>query len=286
MVKDCYRILGVPETAGAAEIKRAFREKAKLLHPDTAGHIRKPGRDSRDENAAAMRELLEAYRVLSDPVSRSQFDAGYVRFRAASGFAGSSGGADDGFDYRRWLLARKDGESRAKLIFFDLLHELEDEAVAEYLAQKDSSADFSLSRYFDREDFMDCGFILAEELALRNKMYDAVCLLADVVSEEYKKPYFRHFFPDALAFLRSLLYQLSPENVSDEYALDCFERVLELRLGDKDDAFILRRMAACYYRIGDEYTAAVCEAEAEKRDPTDASGSSGGKRSRVYSGMV
>ncbi len=258
MVKDCYRILGVPETAGAAEIKRAFREKAKLLHPDTARHLHKGGKEP-DENSAGMRELLEAYRTLSDPALREGFDATYARFRYSR--RQSPG---DAFDYRRWLLSRTDNESRAKLIFFDLFHDLEEEAVEEYLKYLYPPGKFVLSNYFDREDFMDCGFVLAEELAARNKIYEAFCLLADVISEEYRKPYFRHFFSDALDFLRSVIRKIIPENLSDELALDCFEYALELRLGEKDDIFILRRMAECYLRIGDENTAAVCASEAEK----------------------
>ncbi|MBN1617215.1 MAG: DnaJ domain-containing protein, partial [Spirochaetales bacterium] len=33
-MEDCYQILGIPSSASASEIKRAFRRKAKELHPD------------------------------------------------------------------------------------------------------------------------------------------------------------------------------------------------------------------------------------------------------------
>ena len=32
--KDYYKILGIQKSATAKEVKKAFREKAKLLHPD------------------------------------------------------------------------------------------------------------------------------------------------------------------------------------------------------------------------------------------------------------
>ena len=36
-MKDFYKILGVRPNATLSEIKRAYREKAKLLHPDLTG---------------------------------------------------------------------------------------------------------------------------------------------------------------------------------------------------------------------------------------------------------
>jgi curved DNA-binding protein CbpA len=64
-----YEILGVSWEASAKEVKSAFRKAAKRLHPDTSGH--RTGSRSSD---AAMRELLEAYRVLSDPEKRRVHD--------------------------------------------------------------------------------------------------------------------------------------------------------------------------------------------------------------------
>ena len=36
-MKDFYKVLGVRHNATLAEIKRAYREKVKLLHPDLSG---------------------------------------------------------------------------------------------------------------------------------------------------------------------------------------------------------------------------------------------------------
>ncbi|MDR2795347.1 MAG: DnaJ domain-containing protein, partial [Spirochaetaceae bacterium] len=51
-----YEILGVDESASAAEIKHAFREKAKQHHPDIAG----------EDARAYMQKLLAAYEILSN----------------------------------------------------------------------------------------------------------------------------------------------------------------------------------------------------------------------------
>ncbi len=251
-MQDCYKILGVRPSASAAEIKRAFRSKAKLFHPDVA---------SAAEADEDFRRVLRAYEVLSDMERRAEFDSLYA---ARSGFAGGRG---ETFDYRMWLLSRKDEESRCKLIFFDLMHGREDDAVAEYRRLCSESASFSLSRWFTREDFMDCAFILAEELFFRAEYYDSFLLLAEVIRMERSYSYFRHFFPEVIGLARELLRSRIAHAVPDELALDAWETALDLGFAKKDEAFFLRRMAEAYERIGDMHTASVCLREAIRLDP-------------------
>lgn len=62
--RDYYEILGVTAQATVDEIKKAFRTKARNLHPDN--------KHSGDE--VAFKELAEAYEVLSDDQKRSLYD--------------------------------------------------------------------------------------------------------------------------------------------------------------------------------------------------------------------
>jgi hypothetical protein len=64
--RDHYAILGVPADAGEAEIKAAYREKAKQCHPDLH-----PGDAAAAER---FRMISEARRVLLSPGSRAAFN--------------------------------------------------------------------------------------------------------------------------------------------------------------------------------------------------------------------
>jgi DnaJ-class molecular chaperone len=64
--KDYYDILGTTRTADPKEIHKAYRRKARELHPD------KHKGDSTAEEK--FKDLGEAYRILSDPQKRKQYD--------------------------------------------------------------------------------------------------------------------------------------------------------------------------------------------------------------------
>ncbi len=74
--KGYYRVLGVGRDASAEEIKAAFRERAKLWHPDQGGA-------AADEDR--FRHLVEAYEVLRDPARRRAYDASGARSRMEPG---------------------------------------------------------------------------------------------------------------------------------------------------------------------------------------------------------
>ena len=75
--KDYYKILGVEQDASAEEIRKAFQQVARKLHPDVN---KAPDAEER------FKEVSEAYAVLSDPDKRRRYDA----MRSGNPFAASS----------------------------------------------------------------------------------------------------------------------------------------------------------------------------------------------------
>lgn len=66
LVKDYYKILGIPPAAPEERIRRAYRVLARRYHPDV-----NPDRGSADK----FKEIAEAYGVLSIPAKRKKYDA-------------------------------------------------------------------------------------------------------------------------------------------------------------------------------------------------------------------
>ncbi len=64
--RDPYEVLGVSRQANEAQIKKAFRQLARELHPDV---------NTEDPDAAErFKEAAEAYEILSDPERRATYD--------------------------------------------------------------------------------------------------------------------------------------------------------------------------------------------------------------------
>ena len=79
--RDYYEILGVSKSAGADEVKKAYRKVAMQYHPD-----RNPGDKASEEK---FKEAAEAYEILSDADKKAKYDRyGHQAFAPGGGGGG------------------------------------------------------------------------------------------------------------------------------------------------------------------------------------------------------
>lgn len=96
-MRNPYQVLGVARGASDAELKKAFRKRAKELHPDR----------NRDDPKAQDKfsELNAAYEIVGDETKRKQFDRGEIdaegkpRFQGFEGMGAGRGGRSGGFEF-------------------------------------------------------------------------------------------------------------------------------------------------------------------------------------------
>lgn len=87
--RDYYEVLGITKGASADEIKKAYRKKAILHHPD-----KNPGDKTAEEK---FKEAAEAYDALSDPNKKARYDQyGHAGMSSAGGGGGNYGGGFSG----------------------------------------------------------------------------------------------------------------------------------------------------------------------------------------------
>jgi len=84
LASDPYQVLGVPRTASADEIRKAFRKLAKANHPDT-----NPNNKDAEER---FKRVSGAFDILGDAAKKKKFDSGEIDADGRETFRGYGGG--------------------------------------------------------------------------------------------------------------------------------------------------------------------------------------------------
>jgi DnaJ-class molecular chaperone len=84
LATDPYQVLGVPRTASADEIRKAFRKLAKANHPDT-----NPNNKAAEER---FKQVSGAFDILGDAAKKKKFDAGEIDADGRETMRGFGGG--------------------------------------------------------------------------------------------------------------------------------------------------------------------------------------------------
>ncbi len=242
-MKNYYEILGVNPDSSPQDIKSAFRRQAKRLHPDM--HYSTENTKVRESSAtireSAMRLILEAYKILSDAEKRRTYDR-ELRKRERE---------NRGFDYHEFLKQRTDDpESQAKLIVYDLLHDLNEEALLVYERSK-AFPDFRMERWLERGEAMDAEYCIAEEYEKRGKYIKAYQIYKKIITMELEKPWFRYYFDVVALKFRFLILQKLPGRIDEEDYLDRLDEAIGLQIAPRETAQYLRKKVELSLHRGD-----------------------------------
>jgi curved DNA-binding protein CbpA len=225
-----YDVLEVEKTASQADIKRAFRKLAKRYHPDT---------NPRRPKAAAKRlkEILAAYNVLRNERERARYD---VLLQSSPLFG------EPEQQPRTSSIA-----DQARGILEDLLRGEGVQALASY-DELVGRMGISLNSFMGMRDYLDCVFLVAEQMERVGRNREAARLYEELYDREKEPPRYRHFLPTVKVRLKKLYSRKLPRDArTPEEEIACYERILEFEIDRSEKAFILKKIAEVHLKVGD-----------------------------------
>ncbi len=235
-----YEILRISRDAPREAVKAAFRAMAKKYHPDFH-----PGRSAWAH--CRIQEILRAYEVLFDDKKRAVYDRTLSRLKARSGSA-----------YRESLRRRgEDPAAVCQLVFLDLLEGRGAEGLARYEGIRVSRRPFSMKDHMPPGDFLDCGFLVAEEYERQRRPRAAFEHYREIYREDKARNYFRHFRAEILLRMRNLVVQFLDMEGHLHCALDAFAGDLAEGLNRRERAFLYKKIAERLCRAGEERMARI-----------------------------
>jgi len=249
-VINYYQVLEVPHTASADEIRRSFRVLVRKFHPD----------HNRTQTGWAERKLkavLAAYKVLRDPAARTHYDA---RLRTAQE---TSAYRDAPISAR----ATSPG-AQASAVLFDLVNGRARQAVKHFEDLTKADADFTLAKYLNEKDCIDCKFLLAEEMERQGKHRRSAEFYMEVYDAHKRSPHMKYFVEELRDRIRVLYWRHIAPDAEPAEALECYRKLLRLKLFRNHRAFVLKKMAERYFELGDLDRARTSLREAFTLKPT------------------
>ncbi len=226
-----YDVLDLERDASQPEIKKAFRRLAKKYHPDT-------NRSGGQNASRRLKEVIAAYRVLSNERERARYD---VLMQSAPGVEEE---------------VRRNKARTLKEYAEDLLNDLLNGSGEQALRTYDeltASESFELEEHLDLKDYLDCIFLLAEQMERHDRFREAAALYEELYEREKEPPRQRYFFEEVEARIKKLYSRKLPRDArTAEEEIACYERILNFDLDKSEKAFILKKIAEVFCRIGQE----------------------------------
>jgi curved DNA-binding protein CbpA len=230
-VVNYYEVLEVKPSSPPEEIKSSFRRLAKRFHPDRSREV---GTDER------MRLIIKAYDVLINENERRAYDQ-HLRQEAEK----------NRDPYREHLKSKPDDPAaQARLILYSLLNEAGDEAIKIYERMKAKYEGFDLANYLEEKDYLDCEFLLGEAYESAGKWDKALDLYERVYAEEREMPV-RFFLEEVKDRIRDIYCKRLARALPSLDAVRIYQKVLDMGLAKKAEAYIHKKIAESYHKFGD-----------------------------------
>lgn len=226
-----YEVLEVSPNSRPEEIKSSFRRLAKKYHPDR----------SREQGAEAkMRMIIKAYDTLINERERNAYDQKLQME------------AEHSTDpYREHLKSRPDDPAaQARLILYNLLNEAGDEAVKIHERMRSKYENFDVANYLEEKDYLDCEFLLGEAYENAGKWHKALEFYEQVYSQERDMP-LRFFLEEVKDRIRDIYCKRLARNMPALDAVKIYQKVLDMGLAKKAEAYIHKKIAESYHKFGD-----------------------------------
>ena len=226
-----YEVLEVSPNSRPEEIKSSFRRLAKKYHPDR----------SREEGAdAKMRMIIKAYDTLINERERSAYDQ-KLRMEAER----------NRDPYKEHLKSRPDDPgAQARLILYNLLNEAGDEAVKIHERMRSKYESFDIGNYLEEKDYLDCEFLLGEAYERAGKWEKALAFYERVYAQEREMPV-RFFLEEVKDRIRDIYCKRLARTLPALEAVKIYQKVLDMGLAKKAEAYIHKKIAESYHKFGD-----------------------------------
>jgi len=212
----------------------AFCRLVKKYHPDR-------NRGDSSKAAAKLRDVVNAYRVLSDDEAKLLHDQ-KLRFEQRR---------DSSLSWERFLRRQSDLELRCRPMFTDLLNGEGERALETYEELNEKHPDLDLLTILGVKDYLDFKFLLGECYEARGDLREALVHYEEIYSEEKEEPRQRYFFDEVEDRLRRIYCTRIVRQCSPTEAVDYYERALKLRHSSRDQAQIHKKIAECCLQTGD-----------------------------------
>ena len=230
---DYYDVLGVSRDATGEQIKRSFRRLALKFHPDRNRSAPKWAEEK-------IKLIIKAYDILGDDKNRHAYDH-FLEAHVASHDIGAEAYAREN---------PEDPAAQARLILHRLLDEDFDEGMRIYEALlQQHGPHLSLRAYLSERDYLDCLFLLGEAYERQGNWTRALEFYEKVYNLEREHPV-RYFLEEVKERIKDIYCKCLARRSSPAQAIAVYKKVLDMDVPKKSEAYICKKIAESYFKLG------------------------------------